>query len=193
MTWSFPRHINLTFGRRSHGCTNIPLAAVGAQEDETILAYGFSGHGSSRFSTNWIRQKTIRFWRFEDFGQRLLSDGFHHGSLDDDTGGQDIPTTAPPAACAASATMVVFLRRPTFRLTRFSNQRATADCGAMHVLAQFTRAADEARRRIEREPRPRAGAALAVHPFSIIGEEPPRPMLSSAQSDAPPQRYCGDG
>jgi hypothetical protein len=25
-----------------HGCTNIPLAAVGAQEDETILAYGFS-------------------------------------------------------------------------------------------------------------------------------------------------------
>ena len=32
-----------------HGCTNIPLAAVGAQEDETILAYGFSSHGSSRF------------------------------------------------------------------------------------------------------------------------------------------------
>ena len=29
-----------------HGCTNIPLAAVGAQEDETILAYG----------STWIRQ-----------------------------------------------------------------------------------------------------------------------------------------
>ncbi len=27
------------------GCTNIPLAAGGAQEDETILDNGFSGHG----------------------------------------------------------------------------------------------------------------------------------------------------
>ena len=31
------------------GCTNIPLAAGRAQEDETILIYGVSGHGLSRF------------------------------------------------------------------------------------------------------------------------------------------------
>jgi hypothetical protein len=30
-------------------CTNIPLAAGGAQEDETILNGGFSGHGFRRF------------------------------------------------------------------------------------------------------------------------------------------------
>ena len=30
-------------------CTNIPLAAGGAQEDETILNCGFSGHGFQRF------------------------------------------------------------------------------------------------------------------------------------------------
>jgi hypothetical protein len=31
------------------GCTMIPLAAVGAQEDETILEDGFSGHAKVRF------------------------------------------------------------------------------------------------------------------------------------------------
>ena len=31
------------------GCTNIPLAAGGAQEDETILESGFSGHALLRF------------------------------------------------------------------------------------------------------------------------------------------------
>jgi hypothetical protein len=31
------------------GCTNIPLAAVRAQEDETILENGFSGHAKVRF------------------------------------------------------------------------------------------------------------------------------------------------
>ncbi len=31
------------------GCTNIPLAAVRAQENETILLYGTSGHGALRF------------------------------------------------------------------------------------------------------------------------------------------------
>ena len=31
------------------GCTNIPLAAVGAQEDETILEDGFAGHAKVRF------------------------------------------------------------------------------------------------------------------------------------------------
>ena len=31
--------------RLRSGCTNIPLAAGEAQEDETILDNGFSGHG----------------------------------------------------------------------------------------------------------------------------------------------------
>jgi hypothetical protein len=31
------------------GCTNIPLAAVGAQEDETILENGFLGQAKVRF------------------------------------------------------------------------------------------------------------------------------------------------
>jgi hypothetical protein len=45
-----PRQINLTSGRRAkRDCTNIPLAAGGAQEDETILNCGFSGHGFRRF------------------------------------------------------------------------------------------------------------------------------------------------
>jgi hypothetical protein len=49
MIWSFPHQINLTFGRRASGCTNIPLAAGEAQKDETILDNGFSGHGLVRF------------------------------------------------------------------------------------------------------------------------------------------------
>ena len=48
-TWSFPRQINLTFGRLHDGCTNIPLAAGGAQEDETILEGGFLSHAKLRF------------------------------------------------------------------------------------------------------------------------------------------------
>ena len=32
-----------------NGCTNIPLAAVGAQEDETILEDGLFGHVRVRF------------------------------------------------------------------------------------------------------------------------------------------------
>jgi hypothetical protein len=34
-----PSLINLTFGRRCRGRTKIPLAAGGAQDDETILHY----------------------------------------------------------------------------------------------------------------------------------------------------------
>ena len=41
MIWSLPHQINLTFGRRAKRL----LAAVEAQEDETILDNGFSGHG----------------------------------------------------------------------------------------------------------------------------------------------------
>jgi hypothetical protein len=31
------------------GCTNIPLAAGEAQENETNLGFGFSSHGAERF------------------------------------------------------------------------------------------------------------------------------------------------
>ena len=37
MIWSFPRKINLTFGRRAKRLRNIPLAAGEAQEDVTLL------------------------------------------------------------------------------------------------------------------------------------------------------------
>jgi hypothetical protein len=49
MIWSFPHQINLTFGRARSGCTNIPLAAGKAQEDETILIIGCSSHVDRRF------------------------------------------------------------------------------------------------------------------------------------------------
>ncbi|MGA8988915.1 MAG: hypothetical protein WB500_00740 [Rhodoplanes sp.] len=55
MTWSFARQINLTFGRRSHGCTNIPLAAVGLRRTRPFWHTDFQAmslHGSS----TWIRQ-----------------------------------------------------------------------------------------------------------------------------------------
>jgi hypothetical protein len=49
MIWSFrTRSTSHSVAARS-GCTNIPLAAVEAQEDETILDNGFSGHGLVRF------------------------------------------------------------------------------------------------------------------------------------------------
>ncbi len=48
-TWSFPRQINLTFGRRAKRLHQYPACGGGAQEDETILESGFLGHGSRRF------------------------------------------------------------------------------------------------------------------------------------------------
>jgi hypothetical protein len=44
MIWSFSAPTSHSVAARS-GCTNIPLAAGEAQEDETILDNGFSGHG----------------------------------------------------------------------------------------------------------------------------------------------------
>ena len=71
-------------------CTNIPLAAAGAQEDETILESGFLGHGSRRFvhlDPPGLDQV------LEDFRVRSASvtGRFHHGSLDDDTSGYIFP------------------------------------------------------------------------------------------------------
>jgi hypothetical protein len=67
------------------GCTNIPLAAGGAQEDETILEGGFSGHAKVRF-VHLDPPGLIGSWKIRGFGERLSSGGFHHGSLDDDAG-----------------------------------------------------------------------------------------------------------
>src|SRR5262249_28952841 len=41
----------------------------------------------------------------------------------------------------------------------------------MDILGQLASAADEARRRIELDPRSRPGATLAVEPLTITGEE----------------------
>jgi len=46
---SFPRQINLTFGRRARRLHQDPACGGGAQEDETILDGGFLGHGFFRF------------------------------------------------------------------------------------------------------------------------------------------------
>ena len=49
MIWSFPHQINLTFGRRAKRLHQYPACGGEAQEDETILDNGFSGHGLVRF------------------------------------------------------------------------------------------------------------------------------------------------
>jgi hypothetical protein len=71
-------------------CTNIPLAAGGAQEDETILNRGFLGHGFRRF-VYLDPPGLIRSWKIYGFGQRLSSGDFHHGSLNDDACGHIFP------------------------------------------------------------------------------------------------------
>jgi len=45
---SFPHQITSHSVAVQDGCTNIPLAAGGAQEDEIILEGGFSGHARVR-------------------------------------------------------------------------------------------------------------------------------------------------
>jgi len=72
------------------GCTKIPLAADGAQENETILESGFLSHASLRF-VHPDPPELIRSWKIRKFGQRLSSSGFHHGSFDDDAGGDIFP------------------------------------------------------------------------------------------------------
>ncbi len=67
------------------GCTNIPLPAGGAQEDETILEGGFLSHAQRRF-VHLDPPGLIRSWKIRRFSERLSSGGFHHSSLDDDAG-----------------------------------------------------------------------------------------------------------
>ena len=72
-----------------NGCTNIPLAAVGAQEDETILEDGFFRPCSDAVRPldppGLISLEDLRI------GQRLSSGTFHHGSLDDNACGHIFP------------------------------------------------------------------------------------------------------
>ena len=72
------------------GCTNIPLAAVGAQEDETILEDGLFRpcKGAVRPPGSARTDQVLEDLRF---GQRLSSGAFHHDSLDNDTGGHIFP------------------------------------------------------------------------------------------------------
>jgi hypothetical protein len=106
-------------------CTNIPLAAGGAQEDGTILNSGFWAMVFGGSST-WIRQDS-RSWKIKKFGQRSHQTAFIMA-----------PSMTTPAATyfqsatsnfRASATMAAFLRRPPLRTTRSLNHRASADCG----------------------------------------------------------------
>jgi hypothetical protein len=70
-------------------CTNIPLAAGGAQEDGTILNSGFWAMVFGGSST-WIRQDS-RSWKIKKVWSAFPSDGFHYGSLYDDACGHIFP------------------------------------------------------------------------------------------------------
>jgi hypothetical protein len=61
-TWLFPTRSNSHTVAARNGCTNIPLAAVGAQEDETILEYDFSSQVLKRF-VHPDPPELIRSWK----------------------------------------------------------------------------------------------------------------------------------
>jgi hypothetical protein len=73
-----------------NGCSNIPLAADGAQEDETILLLGFLGHGGLRF-IHLDPPGLIRSWKNMELSEAVSLGRFHHDSLDDDAGGHIFP------------------------------------------------------------------------------------------------------
>ena len=100
---------------RDGGCTNIPLAAGRAQEDETILENGFSGHAKVRF-VHLDPPGLIRSWKITDSVSVYRQAAFITA-----------PSMTTPAVTyfqsatssfRASATIVVFRRRPPLRLTR---------------------------------------------------------------------------
>ena len=108
------------------GCTNIPLAAGRAQEDETILESGIQAKRRSVRPPGSARTDRV----LEDC--RIRFDGYDQAAF------ITAPSMTTPAvtyfqsatsSLRASATIVVFLRRPPLRLTRFSNHRVSADCG----------------------------------------------------------------
>ena len=107
------------------GCTNIPLAA-GRVRDETILSIGILGDGYHRF-VHPDPPELIRSWKIRNLVSACRQASFITA-----------PSMTTPAvtyfhsatsSLRASATMVVFFRRPPLRLTRSLNHRASADCG----------------------------------------------------------------
>jgi hypothetical protein len=72
------------------GCTNIPLAAGKAQEDETILQIGCLSHAAFRF-VYLDPPGLIKSWKITEFGLGVLSGGPRHGAFDDDTSGHISP------------------------------------------------------------------------------------------------------
>jgi len=68
-----------------NSCTNIPLAAAGAQEDETILGFGISGQAYRRF-VHLDPPGLIGSWKNAEFGLGAVSGGLHNRALDDDAG-----------------------------------------------------------------------------------------------------------
>ena len=86
----------------------VPLAAGEAQEDETILDPGFSGHGLVRFvhlDPPRLDRVSVDYFNLSD----RLSGALHNDALDDDAGSHIFPAARHSAAWRASATMVVFL------------------------------------------------------------------------------------
>jgi hypothetical protein len=66
------------------------LRRARAQRDETILFFGISGHDLLRF-VHPDPPELTRSWKIRKSVGRLSSDGFHHGSLDDNAGGDIFP------------------------------------------------------------------------------------------------------
>jgi len=66
------------------------LLRAGAQANETILPIGVSGHGLPRF-VHPDPPEPIRPWKICESVQRLSSGDLHHGSLNEDTGGDIFP------------------------------------------------------------------------------------------------------
>ena len=66
------------------------LLRAGAQANETILPIGISGHGLPRF-VHPDPPELIRSWKICESVQRLSSGDLHHGSLNDDAGGDIFP------------------------------------------------------------------------------------------------------
>ena len=73
------------------GCTNIPLTAGrGSGERNHSSNRRFRGHGLPRF-VHPDPPELIRSWKICESAERLSSGGLHHGSLNDDAGGDIFP------------------------------------------------------------------------------------------------------
>jgi len=86
----FPRQINLTFGRRSRRLHHDPACGGWGSGRRNHSGMRILGHESSRF-VHPDPPEPIGSWKIGEFGQRLSSSGFHHGSFDDDAGGDIFP------------------------------------------------------------------------------------------------------